>query len=49
MVPGTTPFDRFGRDIAALLDQLQIERVVIGGLWMGGQIVIELARLFPGA
>jgi pimeloyl-ACP methyl ester carboxylesterase len=40
-------FDRFAFDVAALLDDLDIERVVVGGLSMGGQIVMQFQRLFP--
>jgi pimeloyl-ACP methyl ester carboxylesterase len=47
VVPGKTPLDQFARDVAALLDQLGIQSVVIGGLSMGGQIVMEFCRLFP--
>lgn len=48
VVPGTTPLSVFATDIAALLDHLGIERAVLGGLSMGGQIVMECYRLFPG-
>jgi len=34
-------------DLALLLDELQIEKVHLIGLSMGGQIIIEFARLFP--
>jgi pimeloyl-ACP methyl ester carboxylesterase len=44
---GATTLDVFARDIAGLLDQLGIERFVLGGLSMGGQIVMECYRLFP--
>ncbi len=47
VVPGTTPLERFARDIAGLLDHLGVGRIVIGGLSMGGQIVLEFYRLFP--
>ncbi len=47
VLPGTTTLDLFARDIAALLDHLGISTVVIGGLSMGGQIVMEFCRLFP--
>lgn len=47
VVPGTTPLDMFAADLAALLDHLDIEAVVIGGLSMGGQIVMEFARQYP--
>lgn len=47
IIPGTTPLTTFARDIATLLDHLEIGRAVIGGLSMGGQIVMEFARLFP--
>ncbi|MFC4590193.1 alpha/beta fold hydrolase [Sphaerisporangium corydalis] len=48
VVPGTTPLSVFAADIAALLDHLRLDQVVIGGLSMGGQIVMEFHRLFPG-
>ncbi|WP_407555835.1 alpha/beta hydrolase [Streptomyces sp. Pv4-95] len=50
VVPGVTPLETFARDTAALLDDLGLagERVVLGGLSMGGQIAMEFARLFPG-
>lgn len=47
VVPGKTPLETFARDIAALLDHLRVNRIVLGGLSMGGQIVLEFYRLFP--
>ncbi|MET9515247.1 alpha/beta fold hydrolase [Streptomyces sp. NPDC002994] len=47
VVPGITPLSDFAADIAALLDHLGVERAVLGGLSMGGQIVMECYRLFP--
>jgi pimeloyl-ACP methyl ester carboxylesterase len=47
VVSGKTTLDVFAGDIAALLDQLDIKRVVIGGLSMGGQIVMEFCRQYP--
>ncbi|MBT2394801.1 alpha/beta fold hydrolase [Streptomyces sp. ISL-100] len=47
VVPGITPLSAFAADIAALLDHLSVERAVLGGLSMGGQIVMECYRLFP--
>lgn len=47
VVPGKTTIDVFAHDIAALLDFLDIASAVIVGLSMGGQIVMEFARLFP--
>ncbi|MET8677465.1 alpha/beta fold hydrolase [Streptomyces sp. NPDC004647] len=47
VIPGKTPLDVFARDIAALLDHLAVDRIVLGGLSMGGQIVLEFYRLFP--
>ena len=47
VVPGTTPLSVFAGDIAALLDHLGLDSVVLGGLSMGGQIVMEFHRLFP--
>ncbi|MEV5410233.1 alpha/beta fold hydrolase [Thermopolyspora sp. NPDC052614] len=48
VVPGITRLDAFARDIAALLDHLAVDGCVLGGLSMGGQIVMEFCRLFPG-
>lgn len=47
VVPCITPLSVFAADIAALLDHLNIDRVVLGGLSMGGQIVLEFARTYP--
>jgi pimeloyl-ACP methyl ester carboxylesterase len=47
VVPGKTTLDVFASDIAGLLDELGIQNVVIGGLSMGGQIVMEFCRLYP--
>ncbi|SEQ47190.1 alpha/beta fold hydrolase [Lentzea albida] len=47
VVSGTTPLSTFASDLAALLDHLGVERFVLGGLSMGGQIVLECARTFP--
>ncbi|MEW1671633.1 alpha/beta fold hydrolase [Streptomyces noursei] len=47
VVPGKTPLETFAGDVAALLDHLGIERCVLGGLSMGGQIVMECYRQFP--
>jgi pimeloyl-ACP methyl ester carboxylesterase len=47
VIPGKTTLDVFAQDIAALLDQLDVREVVIGGLSMGGQIVMEFCRLYP--
>lgn len=47
VVPGKTPLETFVRDVVSLLDHLGIERFVLGGLSMGGQIVMEFYRLFP--
>ena len=46
VVSGKTTLDVFARDIAGLLDQLDIKQVVIGGLSMGGQIVMEFCRQY---
>jgi pimeloyl-ACP methyl ester carboxylesterase len=47
VVPRKTTLDVFARDIAALLDSLGCNRVIVGGLSMGGQIAMEFCRLFP--
>ncbi|RZQ65836.1 alpha/beta fold hydrolase [Amycolatopsis suaedae] len=47
VVPGTTPLDTFAGDLRELLDRLGVDRIVLGGLSMGGQIVMEFHRLYP--
>ena len=47
VVPGKTPITTFAEDIVGLLDRLGLERVVVAGLSMGGQIVMEVLRLIP--
>jgi pimeloyl-ACP methyl ester carboxylesterase len=47
VIPGKTPMTTFARDIAGLIDRLGVDRFVLGGLSMGGQIVMEFQRLFP--
>jgi pimeloyl-ACP methyl ester carboxylesterase len=47
VVPGTTTLETFAQDIAHLLDRLEVDGIVLGGLSMGGQIVMEFHRLFP--
>jgi pimeloyl-ACP methyl ester carboxylesterase len=47
VVPGTTTLETFALDLAALVDHLDVGRVVLCGLSMGGQIVMEFHRLFP--
>jgi pimeloyl-ACP methyl ester carboxylesterase len=39
--------DLMARDVAALLDQLQIEQAVIVGLSMGGYVAFDFHHLFP--
>ncbi|MEH1128410.1 alpha/beta fold hydrolase [Micromonospora sp. CPCC 206061] len=46
VVPGTTALGDFAQDIAALLDHLGVDRFVLSGLSMGGQIAMECYRLF---
>ncbi|MET0623070.1 MAG: alpha/beta hydrolase [Pyrinomonadaceae bacterium] len=39
--------DEMAEDVAALLDALNVERAVLGGLSMGGYVVFEFFRRFP--
>jgi pimeloyl-ACP methyl ester carboxylesterase len=39
--------EEMARDVAALLDELQIKRPVLGGLSMGGYVALAFHRLFP--
>ncbi|WP_030623041.1 alpha/beta fold hydrolase [Streptomyces sclerotialus] len=47
VTPGKVLLSCFADDIAGLLDHLGIERVVIGGVSMGGQITMEFHRRYP--
>jgi 3-oxoadipate enol-lactonase len=46
VVAGSTPLETFTADIAALLDHLALDDIVLSGLSMGGQIVLECYRQF---
>src|ERR1022692_2940435 len=41
VVPGKTFLEEFARDLAGLLNYLSVTEIVLGGLSMGGQIVLE--------
>ncbi|GAB2734956.1 alpha/beta fold hydrolase [Streptomyces bullii] len=45
--PAVTDFSDFAQDIAALLDDLEVETFVLAGLSMGGQIAMDCYRQFP--
>ncbi len=47
VIPGKTTLDMFAADVADLLDVLGVEKFVLGGLSMGGQIVMDFHRQFP--
>ncbi|MER6125024.1 alpha/beta hydrolase [Streptomyces sp. NPDC001795] len=47
VVRGVTPLSVFADDIATLLDDLGVDRFVLAGLSMGGQIVMECCARFP--
>lgn len=47
VVPGETRLEVFATDLMALLDGRGIDRAVVAGLSMGGQIAMECARLHP--
>lgn len=48
VVPGVTPLSAFADDIASLLDELDVDRFVLAGLSMGGQIAMECCARFSG-
>src|SRR5438270_13238262 len=39
--------EQMAEDVCALLDALQLERVALGGLSMGGYVALAFYRLFP--
>jgi 3-oxoadipate enol-lactonase len=43
----TATMDEMAEDVAALMDQLQVKRVVLGGLSMGGYVAFAFYRRFP--
>lgn len=47
VVADKTMLQEFARDIAALLDNLNTNDIILVGLSMGGQIVLEFYGLFP--
>ncbi len=47
-VPGVATMDDMAEDALALLDALQIQTAVVGGVSMGGYVAIALTRLDPG-
>ncbi|WP_033212609.1 alpha/beta fold hydrolase [Kitasatospora phosalacinea] len=48
VTPGTVLLADFADDAAALLDHLGVERAVVGGVSMGGQIAMEFHLRHPG-
>lgn len=45
---GSVLLSRFADDVAALLDHVGVERAVVGGVSMGGQIAMEFHLRHPG-
>jgi 3-oxoadipate enol-lactonase len=44
---GASTMKLMAEDVAALMDELQIDRAVIGGLSMGGYVALAFYQLFP--
>ncbi len=45
--PAPATMEEMAGDVAALLDELRIARIVLGGLSMGGYVALAFYRLFP--
>src|SRR5260370_41448737 len=45
--PTVTTMEDMARDVAALMDELEIDRAAICGLSMGGYVAFEFVHLFP--
>lgn len=45
--PGPATMNRLARDVAQLMDHLEISRAVIGGLSMGGYVALAFYKQFP--
>jgi pimeloyl-ACP methyl ester carboxylesterase len=46
-LPGTVSMDAYADAVVALLDQLGIERAVVGGMSMGGYVLLNLVERYP--
>src|SRR5512139_2380809 len=46
-LPGTVSMAEYADAVMALLDQLGIERAVVGGMSMGGYVLLNLAERYP--
>ncbi len=44
---GPATMDQMAQDVAQLLDHLEIQRAVIGGLSMGGYVALAFYKQFP--
>ena len=47
VTPDAATMNEMARDVAALLDKLDIRRVTLGGLSMGGYVTLAFYRRFP--
>jgi pimeloyl-ACP methyl ester carboxylesterase len=45
--PEPATMDEMARDVAALMDELNIHRAAVGGLSMGGYVTLAFYRRFP--
>ena len=45
--PGPATMNRMARDVAQLMDHLEIPRAVVGGLSMGGYVALAFYKQFP--
>ncbi|MFA7061050.1 MAG: alpha/beta hydrolase [Pedobacter sp.] len=48
LTPGPANMDNYSDDIVALMDHLEIDKAVVGGMSMGGYVLLNILERYPG-